>query len=171
MFNCLRLAPYTHYRLPSHLPHARADGVIHFIISVWATPHRYAQKFSSRHLVMSANTNQLPPGMNSIAIISSCLQSLIIGHTFLILLIPLLVALFYYSTPYSRRQPIFILNVIALTLAFTAGVITDALNVSDAILNPQYCSKLINTIDSYDAFTAKHMVRVCTGALCPTFKH
>jgi hypothetical protein len=92
---------------------------------------------------MSANTNSLPPGMNSIAIISPCLQSLIIGHTFLILLIPLLVALFYYSTPYSRCQPIFILNVLALTLAFTAAVVTDALNVSDAILNPQSCSKLI----------------------------
>lgn len=53
-----------------------------------------------------------------------------IGHTFLVLLVPLLVALFYYSTPYSRRKPIFILNVLAIILAFAAGVFADALNVS-----------------------------------------
>lgn len=53
-----------------------------------------------------------------------------VGHTFLVLLIPLLAALFYFSTPFSRRQPIFILNVIAVILALTAGVAADVMNVS-----------------------------------------
>ncbi|KAF8550791.1 hypothetical protein OG21DRAFT_1397578, partial [Imleria badia] len=77
-----------------------------------------------------------PPGMNSVAIISSGLQTLMIGHTFLILLIPLLAALFYYSTPFSRCQHIFTLNVLAVTLAFTAGVATDAINIH-MLLSPQ----------------------------------
>ena len=80
---------------------------------------------------MSGNINPLeaPLGMDPTAIISPSLQSLIIGQTFLVLLVPLLIALLYYSTPYSRRQPIFVLNVIALTLAFTAGIADNALTV------------------------------------------
>ncbi|KAG9312762.1 hypothetical protein JVU11DRAFT_7197 [Chiua virens] len=67
------------------------------------------------------------------SIIKDSLQSLVILHTFSVLLIPLLIALFYYSTPRSRRQPIFILNVLALSLAFIVGVIGDAMNVQIAI--------------------------------------
>ena len=52
----------------------------------------------------NATTNSLPPVLNPPAIIGPQLQSLMIGHTFLVLLIPLLAALLYYSTPYSRRQ-------------------------------------------------------------------
>ena len=87
---------------------------------------------------MSGNINPLeaPPGTDPTAIISPSLQSLIIGQTFLVLLVPLLIALFYYSTPYSRRQPIFILNVIALTLAFTAGIADNALTVRAIMQNP-----------------------------------
>lgn len=87
---------------------------------------------------MSGNINPLeaPLGMDPTAIISSSLQSLIIGQTFLVLLVPLLIALFYYSTPYSRRQPIFVLNVITLTLAFTAGIADNALTVRAIMQNP-----------------------------------
>ena len=125
-----------HCMLPNCLPHATADVVIHFIANgagVWMTPRCY-----SRFLTMPGNINALPPGMNSMAIISPSLQTLMIGHTFLILLIPLLAALFYYSTPYGRRQPIFILNLLALSLAFTAAVITDVMNVSAAFWTHSY---------------------------------
>ena len=64
------------------------------------------------------------------AIIHPSLNSIMIGHTFLTLLLPLLIALFYFSTPQSRRRPIFVLNVIAIILAFTAGVMIDAFAVS-----------------------------------------
>lgn len=53
-----------------------------------------------------------------------------VSHTFLTLLFPLLIALFFFSTPQSRRRPIFILNVVAIALAITAGVLLDALAVS-----------------------------------------
>ncbi|KAG6373717.1 hypothetical protein JVT61DRAFT_6391 [Boletus reticuloceps] len=83
-----------------------------------------------------AGNNPFPPGMNSLATVRPCLRALMIGHTFLVLLMPLLVALFYYSTPYSRRRPIFILNVFAVALAITAGVVSDAVNIH-MILSPQ----------------------------------
>ncbi|KAG6380031.1 hypothetical protein JVT61DRAFT_8111 [Boletus reticuloceps] len=83
-----------------------------------------------------AGNNPFPPGMNSLTTVRPSLRALMIGHTFLVLLMPLLVALFYYSTPYSRRRPIFILNVFALALAITAGVVSDAVNIH-MILSPQ----------------------------------
>lgn len=58
-----------------------------------------------------------------------------IGHTFLTLLLPLFIALFYFSTPQSRRRPIFVLNVVVIILAFIGGVMIDALAVSE--LSPQ----------------------------------
>ncbi|KAF8548013.1 hypothetical protein OG21DRAFT_816128, partial [Imleria badia] len=78
----------------------------------------------------------VPPALDPNAIIHPSLNSIMIGHTFLTLLLPLLIALFYFSTPQSRRRPIFILNVIAIILAFTAGAIIDALAIH-AILSPQ----------------------------------
>lgn len=58
-----------------------------------------------------------------------------IGHTFTVILIPLIFALFYFSTPLSRRRPIFILNVIAIVLAFTAGIMIDSLAIH-SMLSP-----------------------------------
>ncbi|KAG2126093.1 hypothetical protein BD769DRAFT_1462803 [Suillus cothurnatus] len=68
-----------------------------------------------------------PPGTNYIAVIQPSLNSIMIGHTFTVILIPLIFALFYFSTPLSRRRPIFILNVVAIILAFTAGTMIDSL--------------------------------------------
>ncbi|KAF8452310.1 hypothetical protein L210DRAFT_3383707 [Boletus edulis BED1] len=82
-----------------------------------------------------AGNHPFSPGMDSLATVRPCLRALMIGHTFLVLLIPLLVALFYYSTPYSRRQPIFILNVFSVALAITSGVVGDVLNIH-TILSP-----------------------------------
>ncbi|KAG0697274.1 hypothetical protein DFH29DRAFT_160381 [Suillus ampliporus] len=71
-----------------------------------------------------------PPGTNYIAIIQPSLNSIMIGHTFTVILIPLIIALFYFSTALSRRRPTFILNVVAIILAFTAGIMIDSLAVS-----------------------------------------
>ncbi|KAF8551394.1 hypothetical protein OG21DRAFT_286145 [Imleria badia] len=78
----------------------------------------------------------VPPALDPNAIIHPSLNSVMIGHTFLTLLLPLLIALFYFSTPQSRRRPIFILNVMAIILAFTVGVMIDALAIH-SILSPQ----------------------------------
>lgn len=68
-------------------------------------------------------------------VIHPSLISLMIGHSFTVLLVPLVIALFYFSNRYSRRTPIFILNIIAIILAFFAGVMIDALAIH-AILSP-----------------------------------
>ncbi|KAG2137970.1 hypothetical protein DEU56DRAFT_345526 [Suillus clintonianus] len=76
-----------------------------------------------------------PPGTNYIAIIQPSLNSIMIGHTFTVILIPLIIALFYFSTPLSRRRPIFILNAIAIILAFIAGIMIDSLAIH-SMLSP-----------------------------------
>ncbi|KAI6019154.1 hypothetical protein EDC04DRAFT_2739392, partial [Pisolithus marmoratus] len=68
-------------------------------------------------------------------VIHPSLIALMIGHSFTTLLVPLVIALFYFSNKYSRRTPIFILNVATITLAFFAGIMIDALAVH-TILSP-----------------------------------
>ncbi|KAI6143811.1 hypothetical protein BKA82DRAFT_4183599 [Pisolithus tinctorius] len=68
-------------------------------------------------------------------VIHPSLVSLMIGHSFTTLLVPLVIALFYFSNKYSRRTPIFILNVAVIALAFFAGIMIDALAIH-AILSP-----------------------------------
>ncbi|KAH0836877.1 hypothetical protein J3R83DRAFT_8672 [Lanmaoa asiatica] len=70
-----------------------------------------------------------PPAPDLNAIIHPSLNSIVIGHTFLTLLLPLVIALFYFSTPQSRRRPIFILNVVAIIFAFVGGVMIDATQI------------------------------------------
>ncbi|KAI6161780.1 hypothetical protein EDD17DRAFT_1435053, partial [Pisolithus thermaeus] len=70
-------------------------------------------------------------------VIHPSLVSLMIGHSFTILLVPLVIALFYFSNRYTRRTPIFILNVTAIMLAFFAGIMIDALAACvHSILSP-----------------------------------
>ena len=65
-------------------------------------------------------------------IIHPQLNSLMLSHTFLIFLFPLVISLFHFSTPQTRRRPIFILNLAAIFLAFVVGVMLDVMSVSRA---------------------------------------
>ncbi|KAI9567164.1 hypothetical protein HD554DRAFT_1031848 [Boletus coccyginus] len=76
------------------------------------------------------------PELVSIAVVRPLLQSLLLAHTLLTLLVPLLIALLYYSTRRSRRQPIFVLNVLAIAIAFSVGVLADFAGIH-GILSPQ----------------------------------
>jgi hypothetical protein len=67
-----------------------------------------------------------PPGTNFLAVIRPSLDDILIAHTFTVILIPLLISLFYFSTPALRTHPIFILNVIAISLALAVGGLLDA---------------------------------------------
>lgn len=83
---------------------------------------------------MSTNDSTTGPGLSPehapVTFVRPVLRSLLITHTFLVLLVPLLLALFYYSTPHSRRQPIFLLNTLTLLLTFALGIILDSAGVS-----------------------------------------
>jgi len=70
------------------------------------------------------------PEVISIAVVRPLLQSLLLAHTLLTLLVPLLIALLYCSTRHSRRRPIFVLNILAIAMAFSVGVLADFAGVS-----------------------------------------
>ncbi|KAH7887558.1 hypothetical protein F5I97DRAFT_849158 [Phlebopus sp. FC_14] len=67
----------------------------------------------------------IPPGLTPIAVVQPALIDIMIGHSFTVILIPLTIALFYFSTNRSRRQPIYILNLANICLAFAVGVMGD----------------------------------------------
>ena len=71
-----------------------------------------------------------PPGLNYIAPIRIAVRDLLIAHSFSILLLSLLIALLYFSTRHSRRQPIFLLNVFTILLALAVGGLIDYQTVS-----------------------------------------
>lgn len=79
----------------------------------------------------------LPPGLNYLAVIQPALIDIMIGHTFTVILVPLLIAMFYFSNERSRRQPIFILNVLNLCLAFSVGIMGDSRAVN-TMLSPTH---------------------------------
>lgn len=64
-----------------------------------------------------------PPGTNFLASIDAALPFLLIASTMSSVLLVMLVALLFFSTPSMRRKPIFILNVAAILLSIAGGVI------------------------------------------------
>ncbi|KAG1906975.1 uncharacterized protein F5891DRAFT_940924 [Suillus fuscotomentosus] len=78
-----------------------------------------------------------PPGLNYLAAIQPALIDVMIGHTFTVILVPLLIAMFYFSNEHSRRQPIFILNILNVCLAFSVGIMGDSRAVN-TMLSPTH---------------------------------
>ncbi|KAI0776549.1 hypothetical protein BD413DRAFT_602137 [Trametes elegans] len=74
-----------------------------------------------------------PAGLNYVAAIQPSLVLLLIGTVWSSFLIPIAIALFFFSTPTTRRQPVFIMNVIAILLGITEGTI-NVYNQTRAIL-------------------------------------
>ncbi|THH13386.1 hypothetical protein EW146_g6823 [Bondarzewia mesenterica] len=74
---------------------------------------------------MSAAPPPPPPGLNYIAVITPVMHSILIGHAFLVLFLPLMFMLWFFSTKYTRRQPVYILNVINICLAIAVGIMID----------------------------------------------
>lgn len=66
-----------------------------------------------------------PPGLNYILPIKIAVRDLLIAHSFSILLVALLIALLYFSTQRSRRNPVFLLNVFTVLLALAVGGLID----------------------------------------------
>ncbi|KAF7378414.1 hypothetical protein MSAN_00268000 [Mycena sanguinolenta] len=75
--------------------------------------------------------NILPPGWTFIALIEPFLNMLIIATVFSAALVPLLCILLLFSTPQVRRQPIFIMNL----LAVIAGIFTGAVGLQVCVTN------------------------------------
>ncbi|KAL7278442.1 hypothetical protein ACG7TL_007439 [Trametes sanguinea] len=71
----------------------------------------------------SANVPIPPPGLNYVAVIEPSLDFLLIGTVWSSFLIPVGIALFFFSTKSMRRRPVFIMNVVAILLGLTEGAI------------------------------------------------
>jgi len=82
-----------------------------------------------------------PPGMNYIAAIQPSIVFLMIGTIWTGILLPLMVALFFFSSKNTRRQPIFILNVLSLSLGFLVGAFNARTEVSHLIRH-SFCEPL-----------------------------
>ncbi|KAI0365824.1 hypothetical protein BV20DRAFT_1056099 [Pilatotrama ljubarskyi] len=74
-----------------------------------------------------------PPGLNYVAAIEPSLQLLLVGTVFSSFLVPITIALFYFSTPAIRWRPVFILNAIAIALALAESAI-NIYNMTRSIL-------------------------------------
>ncbi|KAI9061930.1 hypothetical protein FKP32DRAFT_1575076 [Trametes sanguinea] len=64
-----------------------------------------------------------PPGVNYVAVIEPSLNFLLIGTVWSSFLVPVGIALFFFSTKSMRRRPVFIMNVVAILLGLTEGAI------------------------------------------------
>ena len=71
-----------------------------------------------------------PPGLNYIAAIQPSIVFLMIGTIWTGILLPLMVALFFFSSKDTRRKPIFILNVLSLLLGLIVGILNACTEVS-----------------------------------------
>lgn len=92
---------------------------------------------------MSSSIPPPPPGLNYTALIIPNLDVLIINTVWASILIPLLVLLFFLSGPKIRRTPIFIMNVISVTLGIITGLLDVKLRVSRTIRCPSHCTSYI----------------------------
>ncbi|THU89960.1 hypothetical protein K435DRAFT_676840 [Dendrothele bispora CBS 962.96] len=75
--------------------------------------------------IINAYTHSIQPAFSFI----------LISAVFSAILIPLLLMLFVLSTPHSRRQPIFVLNIFTITLGITVGILSNHLTMS-SMLSP-----------------------------------
>lgn len=72
-------------------------------------------------------------GVNLITVIKPSLTILMVQLPFMAILIPLIFALFWFSTAELRRKPIFILNVVAILLCLTYGALSSSLQVRQRV--------------------------------------
>ncbi|KAK1235433.1 hypothetical protein PQX77_001346 [Marasmius sp. AFHP31] len=86
---------------------------------------------------MAAAAPLPPAGTNFISAVQKTLIGVLLAQSFTVLLIPLTIALFWFSTPASRKKPIFILNIVAIALALTSGVLLIYRGIT-IILSPRH---------------------------------
>ncbi|KAI1787117.1 hypothetical protein LXA43DRAFT_1098606 [Ganoderma leucocontextum] len=85
---------------------------------------------------MSTPTEAFPGGLKlvPVAAVIPCLKMLLISTIFSSSLIPTAVVLFVFSTPALRRRPNFILNLCAIVLGLTQGVIYIYVTINELVL-------------------------------------
>lgn len=90
-----------------------------------------------------------PPGTNYLATLAISIPFLLTGTVLSSFLIPILIAVIVFSTPQTRRHPIFALNVLGLLLGLTQGAVNIYLEVH-TMLSPTV-AELTGAVVSYPA--------------------
>jgi hypothetical protein len=70
-----------------------------------------------------------PPGTNYLATLDLAIPFLLTGTVLASFLIPILIALLVFSTPQTRRHPIFVLNILGIILGIAEGAVNIYLEV------------------------------------------
>lgn len=65
----------------------------------------------------------LPPGLTYTAALAPSLNLVLIGTVWSAFLVPIAIALFFFSTAATRRQPVFIMNVLSISFGLVEGAI------------------------------------------------
>ena len=73
-----------------------------------------------------------PPGTNYVAAIEPSLNLLLLDTILSSFLVPTFIILLYFSTSATRRTPVFIMNVLSITLALALGVV----NIYNQVCGP-----------------------------------
>ena len=74
-----------------------------------------------------------PEGLNYIAAIRPSLNFILLQTSLGSVLVPLIITLYFFSTPYSRRHPVFILNILACCSGICAAAVNAALEIKQII--------------------------------------
>jgi hypothetical protein len=77
-----------------------------------------------------------PPGLNYLGIIRHSLPFILINAVFAAILIPIFIALLFFSTPRSRRTLIFHFNVVAVILGIGEGILSLTFEVMHTLSPP-----------------------------------
>ncbi|KAK0235302.1 hypothetical protein EDD85DRAFT_954849 [Armillaria nabsnona] len=77
-----------------------------------------------------------PAGLNYLAAIRPSLNMLILGTAWSSAMVPLLFALFLFSSPKLRRTPIFILNVLSISMGLCLGIMNYYMEITQ-IMSPE----------------------------------
>ncbi|PBK71345.1 hypothetical protein ARMSODRAFT_72742 [Armillaria solidipes] len=77
-----------------------------------------------------------PAGLNYLAAIRPSLNMLILGTAWSSAMVPLLLALFLFSSPKLRRTPIFILNVLSISMGLCLGIMNYYMEITQ-IMSPE----------------------------------
>ncbi|KAI5123487.1 hypothetical protein M0805_008856 [Coniferiporia weirii] len=82
-----------------------------------------------------ADITSPPPGLNFTAAIYPSLTFILVMTPLGSMLVPVIILLFFFSTPSSRLTPVFVLNILACVLGLLEALLNDALEVKQ-ILEP-----------------------------------
>lgn len=83
------------------------------------------------------------PGTEWLAALKASISFIVVSTVFTSFLIPIVIALFFFSTRHSRAQPVFYFNIMAILLGIVEGILSGYLQVNYTLFRTYISSQLI----------------------------